>query len=84
MITRVVVPVDVNMSPGTQLALQAAGELVALSPHDVRLFLLHVIPVPYVSSARWGVYRLQPTSGQRAAQTSGTDPLSGPQCDAGT
>jgi nucleotide-binding universal stress UspA family protein len=65
MITRIVLPVDANMSPGTRLALQASGELVALSPADVRLFLLHVIPVPIVSSPRWGMYRLQPTSGQR-------------------
>jgi nucleotide-binding universal stress UspA family protein len=66
MITRIVLPIDANMSPGTRLALQAAGELVALSPPDVCLYLLHVIPVPYVSSRRWGVYRLQPTSRQRA------------------
>lgn len=66
MITRIVLPVDANMSPGTRFALQAAVELVALSSPDVRLFLLHVIPVPYVSSRRWGMYRLQPTSGQCA------------------
>ena len=64
MITRIVLPIDANISPGTRLALQAAGELVALSPADGRLFLLHVIPVPIVSSPGRGMYRLHPTSGQ--------------------
>ncbi len=66
MITRLVLPIDANISPGTQFALQAAGELLEWFSPDVHLFLLHVIPVPFVSSPRWGMYRLQPTSGQRS------------------
>ncbi len=65
MITRILLPVDANISHGTRLALQAGGELAALSPADVLLFLLHVIPVPIVSSPGRGMYRLHPSSGQR-------------------
>jgi nucleotide-binding universal stress UspA family protein len=65
MIRRIVLPVDANISPGTKLALHVAGELFEQSSPELCLFLLHVIPVPYVSLPSCGMYRLQPTPGQR-------------------
>jgi nucleotide-binding universal stress UspA family protein len=46
--------VDTNLSPPTQLALRVASELIELSSRDARLVLLHVIPVPSDPSFLWG------------------------------
>jgi nucleotide-binding universal stress UspA family protein len=71
MIRCIVLPVDAHISPGTKLALHVAGELFAQSSPELCLFLLHVIPVPYVSLPSCGMYRLQPTPGQcRQAENS--------------
>lgn len=65
MIRRILLTVDANISPGTRLALHVVSSLLEQSSPQLCLVLLHVIPVPYVSLPRWGMYRLQPTSGQR-------------------
>jgi hypothetical protein len=62
---RIVLGIDSDISPATQLALHVASSLLELSSPQLCLVLLHVIPVPYVSLPRWGMYRILPTSGQR-------------------
>jgi nucleotide-binding universal stress UspA family protein len=51
---RILLGVDTSLSPSTQHALRVTSELLAQSSHDVRLVLLHVIPVPYDTSLSWG------------------------------
>src|SRR5260370_5549053 len=51
---RILLGVDTSLSPPTQHALRVTSELLAQSSHDVRLVLLHVIPVPYDISFSWG------------------------------
>ncbi len=54
MYRRILLGVDTSLSPPTQLALHVASELLELSSHDVRLVLLHVIPVAYDPSLSLG------------------------------
>jgi hypothetical protein len=51
---RILLGVDTSLSPPTQHALRVTSELLAQSSQDVRLVLLHVIPVPYDTSRSWG------------------------------
>ena len=51
---RILLGIDVNLSPPAQDALRIASELLAQSSPDVRLVLLHVIPVPNDPSFSWG------------------------------
>ena len=51
---RLLLGVDAYLSPPTQLALRVASELLERSSQDVRLVLLHVIPVPYDPPLAWG------------------------------
>jgi len=44
---RILLAVDTNLSPPTQYALRVTTRLLEQSSRDVRLVLLHVIPVPY-------------------------------------
>lgn len=63
--TCILVGIDENISPQTSYALETVSKLVEQCTSQPRLALLHVIPVLYVSSPRWGKYRLQPTPQQR-------------------
>ena len=51
---RILLGIDTSLSPPTQLALRVARELLEQSSQDVRLVLLHVIPVPSDLSPAWG------------------------------
>lgn len=51
---RILVGVDTNLSPATQYALRTASEFFQQSTPDLRLVLLHVIPVPCDASPAWG------------------------------
>jgi nucleotide-binding universal stress UspA family protein len=67
---RILLGVDTSLSTPTQHALRITSELLEQSSQDVRLVLLHVIPVPYDTLLSWGkpirVLRLlSPTPQQR-------------------
>src|SRR2546426_1781516 len=51
---RILLGIDVNLSPPAQHALRFASDLLEQSSPDVCLVLLHVIPVPYGPSFSWG------------------------------
>ncbi len=51
---RILLGVDTHLSPATQHALRITSELLAHSSLDVRLLLLHVIPIPYDTTPAWG------------------------------
>jgi hypothetical protein len=51
---RILLAVDTSLSPPTQYALRVTSELLERSSQDIRLVLLHVIPVPYDTSLAWG------------------------------
>lgn len=51
---RILLAVDTSLSQPTRLALHMASELLEQSSHDVRLVLLHVIPVAYDPSRARG------------------------------
>lgn len=51
---RILLGVDTSLSPPTQHALRVTSKLLTQSSQDVRLVLLHVIPVPYDTSFSWG------------------------------
>ncbi len=51
---RILLGIDVNLSPPTQHALRTVSELLRQSTPDLQLVLLHVIPVPYDTSLAWG------------------------------
>ncbi|MFL5628554.1 MAG: hypothetical protein ACJ788_23480, partial [Ktedonobacteraceae bacterium] len=53
-IKRILLGIDVNLSPPTQHALRIVSELLGQSTPDLQLVLLHVIPVPFDSSSSWG------------------------------
>ena len=62
--------IDASLSSPTQHALRIASELLEQSSPDVRLVLLHVIPVPYDPSFSWGtsigtIRRFPPATQQR-------------------
>jgi nucleotide-binding universal stress UspA family protein len=67
---RILLAVDTSLSPPTQHALHVTSELLERSSQDVRLVLLHVIPVPYDTSLAWGksgrdYHHFLPTTQQR-------------------
>ena len=51
---RILIGVDANLSPPTQLALRVAADLLERTSMGARLVLLHVIPVPHNPSPVWG------------------------------
>lgn len=67
---RILLAVDTSLSPPTQHALRMTSELLERSSQDIRLVLLHVIPVPYDTSPAWGksgrnYHHFFPTTQQR-------------------
>ena len=61
----IVVAIDADLSPASQLALHAASSLLARSLQPTGAVLLHVIPVPDMPQSRFGTYRFTPTAEQR-------------------
>lgn len=61
----IVVAIDADLSPATQLALHAASSLLARSLQPTGVVLLHVIPVPDMPQSRFGRSRFTPTAEQR-------------------
>lgn len=53
---RILLGVDAPITPATQQALRTVCEFVDQTLPDVHLFLLHVIPVPSISSPALGMY----------------------------
>ncbi len=53
---RILLGIDAPVTPATQLALRAVCEFIDQAMPDVHLFLLHVIPVPNISSPTLGMY----------------------------
>src|SRR5258708_6826916 len=51
---RILLGIDVILTPPTRQALRTASELFRESSPDLQLVLLHVIPVPYDTSPAWG------------------------------
>jgi len=51
---RILLGIDTALSPPTQSALRAACEFLAHSSPDLRLLLLHVIPIPADTQPVWG------------------------------
>lgn len=56
--------VDAPLSPATRQAIRTIKEFIGPQGPQVRLVLLHVIPIPYVTSPALGMYtgQLQPTT----------------------
>jgi nucleotide-binding universal stress UspA family protein len=69
---RILLAIDTNLSPPTQHALRVTTRLLEQSSQDTRLVLLHIIPVPYDTSLRWGkpgrVYQHFPPAIQQRLQ----------------
>ncbi|HEX6484430.1 MAG TPA: universal stress protein [Ktedonobacteraceae bacterium] len=69
---RILLAIDTSLSPPTQHALHVTTRLLEQSSQDTRLVLLHVIPVPYDTSFRWGksgrVYQHLPPATQQRLQ----------------
>ena len=63
---RIVVAVDANISPQTRHALRVASSLLGRAAPELGVVLLHVIPLPDIPPARFGMARLAPTDEQRA------------------
>jgi nucleotide-binding universal stress UspA family protein len=68
---RILLGIDAPISPATQQALRSMSEFVEQAAPLVQLVLLHVIPIPYLSSPALGMYtgQMQPsffTSEQRS------------------
>jgi nucleotide-binding universal stress UspA family protein len=59
----IVLGVDAPLSPATRQAIRTIKELIGPLAPRVRLVLLHVIPIPYVTSPALGMYsgQLQPS-----------------------
>jgi nucleotide-binding universal stress UspA family protein len=53
---RILLGVDAPITPATQQALRAVCEFIDQTLPDIHLFLLHVIPVPSISSPTLGMY----------------------------
>jgi nucleotide-binding universal stress UspA family protein len=53
---RILLGVDAPISPATRQALRAISALFELSSREITFVLLHVIPVPTVTSPTFGVY----------------------------
>ncbi len=64
---RILLGIDANLSSPTQYALRAASKVLQQSTPDLRLVLLHVIPVPYDTTPAWGksLKRWPPVTQQR-------------------
>ena len=67
---RILLGIDTDLSPSTQYALRITSELLEQSSPELRLVLLHVIPVPFDTTPTWGksmgtFYSLPPTTQQR-------------------
>jgi nucleotide-binding universal stress UspA family protein len=62
---RIVVAIDADLSPATQLALRVASELLELSSAHLRVVLLHVIPLPEAIPSKFGMSLVTPTAQQR-------------------
>jgi nucleotide-binding universal stress UspA family protein len=61
----IVVAIDADLSPATQLALHVASSLLELSSPQPGFVLLHIIPVPDMPQSRFGTSRFTPTAEQR-------------------
>src|SRR5713101_1185914 len=61
---RILLGIDMNISPATQLALRTMSELMELANSQLQLVLLSVIPVPAMSYPSLGMYvgHLLPTA----------------------
>jgi hypothetical protein len=59
-----VVAIDANLSPATELGLHVASSLLARSPPP-GFVLLHVIPVSEIPQSRFGTSRFTTTAEQR-------------------
>ena len=53
---RILLGIDAPITPATQQALRAVCEFIDQTLPDIHLFLLHVIPVPSISSPTLGMY----------------------------
>jgi nucleotide-binding universal stress UspA family protein len=53
---RILLGIDAPITPATQYALRAVCEFIDQTLPEFRLFLLHVIPVPSISSPTLGMY----------------------------
>src|SRR5205814_763496 len=67
---RILLGIDTGLSPSTQYALRITSKLLEQSSPELRLVLLHVIPVPFGTQPVWGksmevFYSLPPTTQQR-------------------
>ena len=67
---RILLGIDTELSPSTQYALRITSKLLEQSSPELRLVLLHVIPVPFDTTPTWGksmgmFYSLPPTTQQR-------------------
>jgi nucleotide-binding universal stress UspA family protein len=60
----ILVGIDAPLSPATRQAIRTIKELIGPMVPQVRLVLLHVIPIPYVTSPTLGMYtgQIQPSS----------------------
>ena len=63
---RILLGIDTDLSPSTQYALRITSELLEQSSPELRLILLHVIPVPFDTTPTWGksMEALPPTTQQ--------------------
>ena len=63
---RILLGIDTDLSPSTQYALRITSELLEQSSPELRLVLLHVIPVPFDTTPTWGksMEALPPTTQQ--------------------
>lgn len=62
---RIVLGIDADISPQTQLALRVASSLLEQSSPQLGVVLHHVIPVPDIPPTRYGRRKLAPTVKQR-------------------
>jgi nucleotide-binding universal stress UspA family protein len=53
---RILLGVDAPMSPATQYALRMVSEFIEQASPRVDLVLLHIIPIPYITSPSLGIY----------------------------
>ena len=53
---RILLGVDTPMSPATQYALRTVSEFIEQASPRVDLVLLHIIPIPYITSPSLGIY----------------------------
>jgi nucleotide-binding universal stress UspA family protein len=70
---RILLGIDAPISPATQRALRTISELIEQAIPQLHLVLLHVIPVPNITSPALGMYigQMQPTSSTSAQRAEG-------------